>query len=82
MKRENVKVRIAEGVIFDTQIMANPANTSEWIVMFKKDAGRSFFLIDDQEEIDSFSDLDLLARDKQESVCWESSRSRETKSQP
>ncbi|NMY53376.1 hypothetical protein [Pseudomonas sp. WS 5011] len=60
MKRENVKVRIAEGVIFDTQIMANPANTSEWIVMFKKDAGRSFFLIDDQEEIDSFSDLDSL----------------------
>ena len=60
MKREKVKVRIDEGVVFDTQIMANPANTREWIVMFKKDAGRSFFLIDDQDEIDSFTDLDSL----------------------
>jgi hypothetical protein len=60
MKRETVKVRITEGVVFDTQIMANPANTREWIVMFKKDAGRSFFLVDEQDEIDSFSDLDSL----------------------
>lgn len=28
--------------------------------MFKKDAGRSFFLIDDQDEIDSFPDLNSL----------------------
>lgn len=63
MKREKVKARIDEGVVFDTQIMANPANTREWIVMFKKDAGRSFFLIDDQEEIDSFSDLDSLVNE-------------------
>lgn len=63
MKRENVKVRIAEGVVFDTQILANPANTREWIVMFKKDAGRSFFLIDDQDEIDSFSDLESLVNE-------------------
>ena len=60
MKKKKVKVRIDEGVVFDTQIMANPANTREWIVMFKKDAGRSFFLIDDQDEIDSFTDLDSL----------------------
>lgn len=60
MRREKVKARIDEGVVFDTQIMANPANPREWIVMFKKDAGRSFFLIDDQDEIDSFSDLDSL----------------------
>lgn len=60
MKRDNVKVKIAEGAVFETQIMANPANTREWIVMFKKDAGRSFFLVDEQDEIDSFSDLDSL----------------------
>ena len=60
MEREKVKGRIGEGVVFDTQIRANPANTREWIVMFKKDAGRSFFLIDDQDEIDSFTDLDSL----------------------
>ncbi|MNG25787.1 hypothetical protein D3C84_1106910 [compost metagenome] len=63
MKREKVKVRIDEGVFFDTQIMANPANTREWIVMFKKDAGRSFFLIDEQDEIDSFPDLDSLVNE-------------------
>ena len=30
MKRADVKRRTAEGVTFDTQIMANPANTAEW----------------------------------------------------
>jgi len=63
MKREDVKRRSAEGVVFDTQVMANPANTREWIVMFKKDAGRSFFLVNEQDEVDSFSSLDLLVEE-------------------
>ncbi len=60
MKREDVKRRTAEGVLFDTQIMANPANTAEWIVFFKKDAGRSFFLVDEVEQVESFSNLNEL----------------------
>lgn len=63
MKREDVKRRSAEGVVFDTQVMANPANTREWIVMFKKDAGRSFFLVNEQDEVDSFSSLDGLVEE-------------------
>lgn len=46
MKREDVIKRLADGVVFHTQVMVNPANTSEWIVFFNKDAGRSFFLVD------------------------------------
>ena len=46
MKREDVIKRLADGVVFHTQVMVNPANTSEWIVFFNKDAGRSFFLVE------------------------------------
>lgn len=63
MKREDVKRRSAEGVVFDTQVMANPANTREWIVMFKKNAGRSFFLVNEQDEVDSFASLDSLVEE-------------------
>lgn len=60
MKREDVKARHAEGVAFDTHVIANPTNTREWIVFFKKGAGRSFFLVGENEEIESFSCLDDL----------------------
>jgi hypothetical protein len=60
MKREDVKAKHAEGVIFDTHVISNPTNTKDWIVFFKKGAGRSFFLVDDGEEIESFSHLDDL----------------------
>lgn len=60
MKREDVKIKHTEGLIFDTHVIANPTNTKEWIVLFKKDAGRSFFLVDDAEKIESFSQLDEL----------------------
>lgn len=58
MKRADVKRRTAEGVLFDTQIMANPANTTQWIVLFKKEAGRSFFLVDETEQVETFASLD------------------------
>lgn len=32
----------------------------EWIVFFKKSAGRSYFLVDDNDEVESFSRLDDL----------------------
>jgi len=40
--------------------MVNPANTSEWIVFFNKDAGRSFFLVDAAEQVQTFTSLDAL----------------------
>lgn len=43
MQREDIKNKQAQGVVFDTHIIVNPANTREWIVMLKKDAGTSFF---------------------------------------
>ncbi|AVO53172.1 hypothetical protein L0Y47_25695 [Ectopseudomonas composti] len=60
MKRADVKQRTDEGVLFDTQVMVNPANTAQWIVFFKKDAGRSFFLVDEAEQVETFSDLNEL----------------------
>ncbi|WP_447752460.1 hypothetical protein [Pseudomonas nicosulfuronedens] len=60
MKRDDVKARHAAGIFFDTHVIANPINTKEWIVFFKKKAGRSFFLVDDNEEVESFAHLDGL----------------------
>ncbi|MPS41874.1 MAG: hypothetical protein E2596_00420 [Pseudomonas sp.] len=60
MKREDVIKRLADGVVFHTQVMVNPANTNEWIVFFNKDAGRSFFLVDAAEQVQTFTSLDAL----------------------
>ena len=60
MKREDIKAKQAAGVMIDTHVISNPANTSEWIVLLKKDAGTSFFLVDQQEQVESFADLNAL----------------------
>ena len=60
MKREIVKARHAEGQIAATHVIQNPADLGEWIVFFKKSGGRSYFLVDDQDEVESFPRLDDL----------------------
>ena len=47
-------------MLSDAKTMVNPANTTEWIVLFKKDAGRSFFLVDETEQVEAFASLDEL----------------------
>jgi hypothetical protein len=66
MKREDVKTKHGEGMHFDTHVIANPANTQEWIILFKKEAGRSYFLVNDSEEIESFGRLDELIHELRE----------------
>lgn len=60
MNRERVREKHAEGSISATHVIQNPANPGEWIVFFKKSAGRSFFLVDDGDEVESFGRLDDL----------------------
>lgn len=60
MKREQVRERHAQGLICATHVIQNPASPGEWIAFFKKSAGRSYFLVDDQDEVESFSRLDDL----------------------
>ena len=60
MKREQVRERHAEGLISATHVIQNPAELGEWIVFFKKSAGRSYFLVDDNDEVKSFGKLDDL----------------------
>jgi hypothetical protein len=54
---------MAVGMFFDTHVIVNPANTQEWIVLFKKGAGTSFFLVNGQEQVESFADLNALIED-------------------
>jgi hypothetical protein len=58
--RDDVRQRLADGAVFDTQVIANPANPREWILLFRKEAGRSFFLVDAAEQVESFASLDAL----------------------
>jgi len=60
MKREQVRERHVEGLISATHVIQNPANPGDWIVFFKKSAGRSYFLVDDNDEVESFNRLDDL----------------------
>ncbi|MEX3776214.1 hypothetical protein [Pseudomonas sp. MYb118] len=60
MKREQVRERHAEGQISATHVIQNPAEPAQWIVFFKKSAGRSYFLVDDNDEVESFTSLDEL----------------------
>ncbi|CAN7377358.1 hypothetical protein LJR071_002204 [Pseudomonas sp. LjRoot71] len=60
MKRQDVRDKYAAGVSFDTHVIANPANPREWIVLFKKGVGTSYFLVDEQEQVESFADLNRL----------------------
>lgn len=66
MKRSDVKAKHAEGISFDSHVIANPTNIKEWIVFFKKDAGRSYFLVDDNEEVETFASLDDLVEELRE----------------
>ncbi|WP_426133269.1 hypothetical protein [Pseudomonas sp. PWP3-1b2] len=60
MKREVAQTRYAEGQISATHVIQNPADLGEWIVFFKKSGGRSYFLVDEQDEVESFPQLDDL----------------------
>jgi hypothetical protein len=60
MKREQVRERHLKGQVSGTHVIQNPADPGEWIVFFKKSGGRSFFLVDDNDEVESFSRLDDL----------------------
>ena len=62
MQREEIKNKQSQGAFFDTHIIVNPANTREWIVLLKKGAGTSFFLVDQQEQVESFAELNSLIK--------------------
>lgn len=66
MNRADIKAKHAEGVSFDSHVIANPTNTKEWIVFFKKNAGRSYFLVDENEEVETYASLDDLVDDLRE----------------
>lgn len=66
MNRNDVRTKHAEGVLFDTNVIVNPTNTKEWIVFFEKSEGRGFFLVNEDEEIESFAHLDNLIQELRE----------------
>ena len=61
--REEIKSKQAQGGLFEPHIIANPANPREWIVLLKKGLGTSFFLVDAEEQVESFADLNGLVEE-------------------
>lgn len=57
MKREKVRDRQAAGRSRRPTSSPIPPG-QEWIVFFKKDGGRSYFLVDESDEVMSFRRLD------------------------
>ncbi|AJE21454.1 hypothetical protein E0E54_19265 [Azotobacter chroococcum] len=60
MKRQDVETLQTEGTAFVTHLIRNPARSGEWIAFFQLNTGRSFFLIDEHDEVESFRQLDRL----------------------
>ena len=53
---------------FDTHLIPNPGNTREWSVLLKKGVGTSYFLIDEQDEVETFTQ-EVLAGKYDETVA-------------
>ncbi len=66
MKREDVKTKHGEGMHFDTHVIANRPTRTSGSFFYKKDAGRSYFLVNDNEEVESFGRLDDLIHELRE----------------
>lgn len=58
MKKNEIKALREKGRIDAVKIMRSPADASEWIVLFKENEGKSFFLISDDDEMCAYPTLD------------------------
>ncbi len=63
MKREKVRDRQAAGKMLGDPHHRQSHPGQEWIVFFKKDGGRSCFLVDESDEVMSFRRLDDAVRE-------------------
>lgn len=60
MKKNEIKELRENGGVDAVKIVRSPADASEWVVLFKENDGKSFFLVSDDDEVCSYETLDLV----------------------
>jgi len=58
MKKEQIRAMQDNGRLVAVHLLPNPAQSKEWILMFKERGGRSHFLVSEAEQIISFQTLE------------------------
>ncbi len=58
MKKEQIDAMQDDGRLVAVHVLPNPAQSKEWILMFKERGGRSHFLVSETEQITSFETLE------------------------
>lgn len=58
MKKNEIKALREKNRVDSVKIVRSPSDASEWVVLFKADGGKSFFLISDDDQVCSYADLD------------------------
>ncbi len=60
MKKNEIKELREKGHVDAVKIVRSPADASEWVVLFKENDGKSFFLVSDDDEVCSYVTLDTV----------------------
>lgn len=60
MKKNDIKELREKGRVDAVKIVRSPADASEWVVLFKENDGKSYFLVSDDDEVCSYSTLDAV----------------------
>ncbi len=60
MKKNEIKILREKGSVDSVKIVRSPADASEWVVLFKENDGKSFFLVSDDDEVCSYETLDAV----------------------
>lgn len=59
MNKHEIKTLREENRVDSVKILRSPSNAREWVLLFKLLEGTSFFLISDDEQVYSYSTLDM-----------------------
>lgn len=60
MKKNEIKKLREKGRVDAVKIVRSPADASKWVVLFKENDGKSYFLVSDDDEVCSYSTLDAV----------------------
>ncbi len=58
MKKHEIEALREKSRVDSVKIVRSPSDASEWVVLFKKFSGKSFFLISDDDRVCSYATLD------------------------
>ncbi len=58
MKKHDIEVLREKGLVDSVKIVRSPSDSTEWVVLFKKISGKSFFLISNDDQVRTYTTID------------------------